>query len=75
MKNRKAVFSVGGMDCTACGVGIEKALKKTKGVKAANVSFTSGKAEVDFEEGATTVTKIREAISKQGYEAKVVDIQ
>ncbi len=75
MKNRKAVFSVGGMDCAGCSVGIEKTLKKLKGVKAANVSFATGKAEVEFEEGTTTVSQLKDAIVKQGYEAKVADIQ
>ena len=75
MKNRKAVFSIGGMDCTNCGVGIEKMLKKHKGVKAANVSFATNRAEVEFEEGKTTVSDLKGAIVKQGYEAKVVDIQ
>ena len=74
-RSHKAVFSVGGMDCTACGIGIEKALKKVKGVKSANVSFTAGKADVEFEEGKTTVSKLKDAIVKQGYEAKVLDIQ
>ncbi|MBU1197455.1 cation transporter [Candidatus Micrarchaeota archaeon] len=75
MTNRKAVFSVSGMDCASCSVGIEKSLKQTEGVKGANVSFTSGKAEVEFEEGKTTVTKLKDAIVKQGYEAKVSDIE
>lgn len=74
MTQRKAVFSVGGMDCAGCSTGIEKALKKTAGVKAANVSFATNKAEVAFEEGKTTPSKLKAAIVKQGYSATLLDV-
>lgn len=75
MKTRKLTASVGGMDCAACAIGIEKALKKRQGIRSASVSFATGKAEIEFEEGKCTVSEVKKEIEKQGYKAGIVDVQ
>ncbi|MBI4439050.1 heavy metal translocating P-type ATPase [Candidatus Woesearchaeota archaeon] len=67
----KAVLSIKGMDCASCAVTIEKALKKEKGVKSANVNFASGKALVEFDGKSTSEQAIVTAVRKVGYTASM----
>lgn len=40
------------VDCAACAEKMEDAIRKTKGVKDANLSFMTLKCKVEFEDGA-----------------------
>ena len=62
----KSVISVSGMHCASCAQTIERALKKTPGVKGANVNFATGKAYVEHE---TDEEALRKAINSTGYKA------
>ncbi len=62
----KKDFKIKGMHCAACAINIEKALKKEKGVKSANVNYGLGKAYLEFDENLTSQDKIQKAISKAG---------
>lgn len=55
------------MDCASCAINIEKALKKTKGVKNANVNYALGSARVEFDENQVSDQKIEQAVSSAGH--------
>ncbi len=60
-------FSVGGMTCSACSMGIEKGLKKLDGVNDAVVSLLLKELSVDFNEDIISQAKIIETVEKLGY--------
>jgi mercuric ion binding protein len=55
--------------CGECKKHIETALNYTKGVKSANLDVESKEVTVVYKSEKTTPDKIREAISKAGYDA------
>ena len=68
---RKTVcFEVGGMACVSCQSKIEKALRSTKGVLKARVSYTKGTAEVDYDDEKVNEKKLINVIEKEGYKVK-----
>ena len=60
---------VGGMTCTACSQGIEKAVKKLDGIKTASVSLMAKTLDVEFDDSILTVDKIIRAVESLGYTA------
>lgn len=60
-------FSVEGMDCGSCAKSIEKHLNSLSYVNDAQVSFSTGKMQVDFEGNKTK--NIEKEVSKIGYSA------
>ncbi|MEW9121726.1 MAG: heavy metal translocating P-type ATPase [Thermotaleaceae bacterium] len=60
-----------GMTCAACAKASERAVKRLEGVTEVNVNFATEKMVVAYEEENTNLDKIKEAIEKAGYEAKV----
>jgi Cu+-exporting ATPase len=62
---------VEGMTCAACQVGIQRALRRTPGVRDANVHLMLKSATVTFDPTATTPEKLVEVIRDTGYEAEV----
>jgi P-type Cu+ transporter len=67
----RSVFSIGGMTCSACSQGLERALNATKGVESATVNLTSGTAAVVFDETVISERDIAKAVKKAGF--KVLD--
>ena len=65
-----AKFSVGGMSCSACSTGIEKALRRLEGVKTVEVSLMAKSMTVDFDEQKTSSDIIIATVEKLGYTAK-----
>jgi len=59
---------IGGMTCAACAQIIAKTLRKTEGVKDANVNLATEKATVSFYAAKTGYAKIKKAIEDTGYE-------
>jgi copper chaperone CopZ len=58
--------------CDECKSTIEHAVKGLKGVKKANVNLTDKKVMVEFKTGKVSVSEIKVAISKAGYDADEV---
>lgn len=50
------------VDCANCAAKMEEAVKKTKGVKDASLSFMTLKLKVDFEEGADVNAVMQDAL-------------
>lgn len=59
---------IGGMTCASCAQIIAKALRKTEGVKDANVNLATEKATVSFYPTKTSYEKIKKAIEDTGYQ-------
>lgn len=62
-------FYVGGMTCTACSSGIERAVKRLDGVKSAVVSLMAKTLVVEYDENLLTPEKIINAVESLGYTA------
>ncbi|GLJ04984.1 hypothetical protein SUGI_0008370 [Cryptomeria japonica] len=66
---RKALFRVGGMQCSACAASIEKAVKRLTGIQDATISVLNSKAQVIYHPEFVNEELIREAIEDAGFEA------
>jgi len=63
-------FNIKGMGCAACAQNIEKTVNKLSGVKQASVNFANEKLFVEYDNSKLSVTDIKEAVKKIGYEAE-----
>ncbi len=70
---QRVSFRILGMHCTACAMLIERELKKQKGVKEAQVSFASEKAQVVFDPRSIRVGQLIQTIERIGYKASLAD--
>ncbi|TVQ61575.1 MAG: copper-translocating P-type ATPase [Phycisphaerales bacterium] len=68
-----ATLRVTGMHCATCVAGVERALRRTPGVRAASVNLAAASAAVETDPGIDTET-LAEAIRKAGYDAETVDL-
>ncbi|GBR67268.1 heavy metal translocating P-type ATPase [Gluconobacter kanchanaburiensis] len=59
-------FPVGGMTCAACAARVEKVLNRQEGVKA-TVNFASERAQVAFENTASSVESVVAAVRRAGF--------
>jgi Cu+-exporting ATPase len=63
---------IGGMDCVSCASLVEHGLRRTAGVKEANVNFAAGKAHVKFDPDETDLATLVAAVKKSGYSAEPI---
>lgn len=66
---KKTVILLSGMHCASCALNISGALKKHRGVSGAEVSFSSGRAYLTYDEQVTGIKEIISLISSLGYSA------
>ncbi len=59
-----------GMTCAACAKASERAVQKLDGVNEANVNFATEKMIITFDEEKVSLSDVKEAVKKAGYEAK-----
>ena len=52
------------VDCANCAAKMEEAVKATKGIKIAALSFMTQKIKVEFEEGADMHAVMKEALKR-----------
>ncbi|RTE10168.1 heavy metal translocating P-type ATPase [Paenibacillus whitsoniae] len=62
----KSEFMVYGMDCSACAVTIEKAVRRTEGVSHAQVNYSTGKLLV-VASVPSAIDQLPETVKKLGY--------
>jgi P-type Cu+ transporter len=67
----KTNIKISGMTCASCAKIIDKALNKEKGVKTANVNFSTEKAAIEFNPKITDEKKLIQIIKKKGYSGYV----
>ena len=59
---------IGGMTCASCAQIIARTLRRTEGIKDANVNLATEKATVIFYPSKTSYAKIKKAIDDTGYQ-------
>lgn len=64
------VLNIRGMTCAACAQRIEKTVRKLSGIEEASVNLASEKLFVEYDENALSLTAIKEAVKKIGYEVE-----
>ncbi len=67
----KAELPIKGMTCANCARTVERALQKLDGVVAANASFASERASVEYLPTAVSLAAIQQAIRDVGYDVIV----
>lgn len=70
---KRVSLILSGMHCSSCAGLIERSLKKTNGVKEANVNFAAEKARVIFDDRLISEQEIINRIKKTGYGATLED--
>jgi Cu+-exporting ATPase len=66
--NEKVSLKVGGMTCATCVKTIEKSLRRLDGISSVNVNLGAEKAYVTYNPRVVTVSEMKEAIEKAGYQ-------
>jgi len=75
---KKTTIKITGMHCQSCVNVLNRALGKEKGVKSANVNFSTEKAALEFDEKLTNEDKLISIIQSKGFDGHVaidVDIK
>ncbi|HSY60883.1 MAG TPA: heavy metal translocating P-type ATPase [Cytophaga sp.] len=67
-KIQTETFPINGMSCTSCAINVEDILKKTSGVKSANVNFANKQATVEYDTAETSRELLHERVEAAGYE-------
>ncbi len=67
------VFTVEGMTCGGCEIGVKVAVKKLDGIEKVTASHAEGRATVTYDPSKVSAEDIEAAIEKIGYEAKVLE--
>lgn len=67
-------YTIKGMHCASCAGNIEKALKKSKGVDAAEVNYGTEGAKITFDPSKTSPIILSEKIEKLGYSMIVPEV-
>lgn len=65
-----ATITVKGMTCGGCVNSVTKALKNVSGVQEAVVDLQGQKATVTFDDAATNVAALKEAVEDAGYDVE-----
>ena len=60
----KKQFSITGMTCAACSSGIERTVKKIKGVNACSVSLMGASMTAEFDSEKVTAEEIVSAVKR-----------
>ncbi|MCD7460877.1 putative copper-transporting ATPase hma5 [Datura stramonium] len=71
-EEKKAIFSVNGMSCSACAGSVEKAIKRLPGIKEAVVDVLNDKAQVIFYPSFVNEETICETIEDVGFQAMLI---
>ena len=70
-KPARAVFTVKEISCAACGLAIEKQVKKLEGVRDVRTAVMLNKVFVDFDPSKVDLAEIKRAVDKTGYGAHI----
>lgn len=64
-------LEIQGMHCDGCAERVKRVLERETGVRQAAVSFTTGQAQVTYDEQAINTDRLQRAIERAGYTARV----
>ena len=65
---QRITLRIGGMTCTSCAQTIENALRKTEGVREANVNLATEKATISYSLGEIGFGEIKDVVENVGYQ-------
>src|SRR5258706_952933 len=63
----KTTLPVIGMDCASCANIVNRAIKKTSGVKESSVNIATNRATIEFDQEKTSLEKINTNVKEFGY--------
>ena len=63
----KEKYSISGMSCSACSLGIEKAVTRLDGVQNAEVSLMGECMRIEYDETVLSKEKIIQTVTSLGY--------
>lgn len=66
---KKIILKIEGMTCSACSNGLEKFLKKQKGIENANVNLVMANALIEYDEEVLNLKQIENLIKKAGFKS------
>lgn len=66
---RTATLDVKGMTCSTCPLTVRQVLLKSPGVSQAKVDFKNAAATVTFDDAATSVERLANAVTEAGFQA------
>jgi copper chaperone CopZ len=66
---KKEEFSVIGMHCVGCSMGISKLLKKNKGIEDVEVHLSDSKLTITYDETTVDHQEIINTVARLGYKA------
>lgn len=72
MATKKIVFTIEGMHCGSCAVGIQMVLESSDGVVKASADYEKKKGEVEFDDEKTKWEDLKKAVEEMGYKISVV---
>ncbi|ERJ11245.1 heavy metal translocating P-type ATPase [Haloplasma contractile] len=67
-EQEKTILKIGGMTCASCAATVEKALKRTSGVKEVSVNIASEKGTIKYDPSKLSIEELKEVVHKTGYE-------
>ncbi|MBS3162962.1 cadmium-translocating P-type ATPase [Candidatus Woesearchaeota archaeon] len=70
---KKTKIQISGMHCASCENILDRALRKTEGIKEVNVSFANSNAVINYDEKKASESNILKVIEKSGYKGKFLD--
>ncbi|MBU0457457.1 MAG: heavy metal translocating P-type ATPase [Nanoarchaeota archaeon] len=73
IKMKQTTIKISGMHCQSCVTILDKALNKEKGVKSANVNFSTEKAAIEFDPQITNEQNLLQTIKNKGYQGHLVE--
>ncbi len=65
-----ATLKLKGMSCASCANGVQSAIQQVPGVTLAQVNFAAAQASVEYNDRATNVEAIQQAVVDAGYQAQ-----
>lgn len=65
---QRVMLRIGGMTCASCAQTIENALRKTKGVREANVNLATEKAAITYNSNEIEFERIKDVVEGVGYQ-------
>ena len=66
-KKETIKVNVTGMHCTSCAMNIENKLKEKEGINQANVSYSTGQANIEYSPEKIDKKEILDSIEESGY--------
>ncbi|SFC49976.1 Heavy-metal-associated domain-containing protein [Halobiforma haloterrestris] len=63
-------YRITDFDCPTCASNLERALKRAEGVEDAEVHYTTGRVELEYDDGVADPESFERTISNQGYTAR-----